>query len=101
MYINIFYPKDISHLRVKYKSRLFFSKTDYVHRNGVYSHKEQGSIFALTKGSTHICVEYSTVEIFTFINSFLQSVFGDSLIGIEFSENICPIAIHSLNYILL
>ena len=84
MYINVVYSDKIPFWHVKRKSKQFFSTTEYIERNYVFTHPKQDSVFFLQKNTLHIRIP-SDDSFMDLADKYLKSVFGDSSIGVSVS----------------
>lgn len=98
MYINVIYPRNIPSFSVKRRSIRFFGDTEYVFRNNVFVHPKLDSVFSLNKNRIHIYVPDDNYMLQNIISDYLNSVFGDKVIGLKGLNEDNSKLFESLNY---
>lgn len=99
MYLNIVFSGRMPLFWVKRKSKKFFGRTDYIHRNGVFVHPVIDSFFSLGKNTIHIHMPNSDKASQALTSQYLQSVFGDRMIGISGLNAANIESFNSINYV--
>lgn len=99
MYINVIYPNKIPFRYIKWKSKKFFSETDYWYRNGVFMHTEKDSLISLDKNTIHIHIPLDDNVSQVIVNDYLKTLFGNKMVGIRGTSGNNITVLKSLNYV--
>ena len=99
MYINVVYPDNIPFRYIKWKSKRYFSETDYCHRNGVFMHTEKDSFVSLDKNTIHIRVSIDDSASQEIVNDYLKTLFRNKIVGIRGTSENNNTVLKSLNYV--
>ena len=99
MYINVIYPDKIPFRYVKWRSKRFFSATDYWYRNGVFMHTEKDSLILLDKNTIHIHIPIDDNVSQVMVNDYLKTLFGNKTVGIRRTSKDTISVLKSLNYV--
>lgn len=99
MNMRIVYPAKIPYLFVWIKTNKFFSKTQYMSRNGVFTYKNAPSTFFIRKHTLDILIDKIDTDSINYICYYLKYIFGDTLVGLNLSDHDYYKLFSSINYI--
>ena len=80
VYRGILYP------RVKWKSKRYFSGTEYICRNGVYTCPDSPVTYSVRRDAVDIVASGMDAEAFAAVKGFVTDVFNNTRVGIH-AEN--------------
>ncbi len=85
MYIDVVYSKKVTFEHVKKASESFFSSTEYIEQNFVFTHPKEDSVFFLKKNALHIRIP-NDIAFIQLTDSFLKYVFNGNRITVMTSD---------------
>ncbi len=85
MVIRIVY-RGIPYYRVKRRSKRYFSGTEYICRNGVYTYPDSSVTYAVRRDVVDIVASGMDAETFAAVRGFVIDVFNNTRVGIH-AEN--------------
>lgn len=99
MNLRIVYPSRVPSLLVKIKTKIFFRKTQYISRHGVFTYENASTTYFLRRHTIDILVDKIDTESFNYICKYLKYVFGTTLLGLNLSNSKYYEQFSSINYI--
>lgn len=99
MNLRIVYPSKIPYFLVKFKTKMFFRKSQYIHRHGVFTYETAPNTYFLRRHTIDILVNKIEAKSFNYICKYLEYVFGATLVGLTLSNHEYYEQFSSLNYI--
>ena len=99
MNIRIIYTCRIPLFRVRQKTKHYLHKSEYIHRNGVFTHTRAIITYSVQKNVVDILCEQTDESSVRQVSQYIQFVFGTNPIGLRVSDSKQYLAFSALNYV--
>lgn len=99
MLIEIVYPKKISYLTVKSRTKQFLSDKDYNSKNSVFVNEDTGNVYIVNKRKVDIILNTDSTKYINQVCEYIKHTFKDAIIGLSIPNKKYYELFSSVNYV--